>query len=70
MKTNKVSEFYSEDKSKRAVVVEHNGKYSIDFYEDNNYNHSILYVDESLRLVEDVAENYATGIFRNIKDFK
>lgn len=66
---NQVSEFYSEDGSKKAVVVEHRGDYSIDFYDNNRYNHTIMYTDRSLRYVEDAAENYVLGIFKNIKDF-
>jgi hypothetical protein len=29
-----------------------------------------MYNDKSLHYVEDAAENYALGIFKNIKDFK
>lgn len=68
--TNKLSEYYSDDRSKKAVVIEHEGRYSIDFYENNSYNHSIMYNDKNLHYVEDAAENYALGIFKNIKDFK
>lgn len=67
---NKLSEYYSDDGSNKAVVIEHDGRYSIDFYENNRYNHSIMYNDKSLHYVEDAAENYALGIFKNIKDFK
>ena len=67
---NKLSEYYSDDGSNKAVVVEHDGRYSIDFYENNRYNHTIMYNDKSLHYVEDAAENYALGIFKNIKDFK
>lgn len=65
-----LSEFFSTDKNKKAVVVEHEGRYSIDFYENNSYNHTIMYNDKNLHYVEDAAENYALGVFRNIKDFK
>ena len=67
---NKLSEYYSDDGSNKAVVVEHDGRYSIDFYENNRYNHTIMYNQKSLHYVEDAAENYALGIFKNIKDFK
>jgi hypothetical protein len=29
-----------------------------------------MYNEKNLRYVEDAAENYALGIFKNIKDFK
>jgi hypothetical protein len=67
---NKLSEYYSEDKMNKAVVIEHENRFSIDFYENNSYNHTIMYNEKSLRYVEDAAENYALGIFKNIKDFK
>jgi hypothetical protein len=67
---NKLSEYYSDDKNNKAVVIEHEGRYFIDFYENNSYNHTIMYNDKTLRYVEDAAENYALGIFKNIKDFK
>ena len=65
-----LSEYYSDDNSKKAVIVEHEGNYCIDFYENNKYNHTIMYVGKSLRYIEDAAENYALGIFKNIRDFK
>jgi len=67
---NKLSEYYSDDMTNKAVVVEHDGRYLIDFYENNKYNHTIMYNDKSLHYVEDAAENYALGIFKNIKNFK
>ena len=67
---NKLSEYYSDDMTNKAVVIEHDGRYLIDFYENNSYNHTIMYNDKSLHYVEDAAENYALGIFKNIKDFK
>jgi len=70
MMKNKLSEYYSDDMTNKAVVIEHDGRYLIDFYENNSYNHTIMYNDKSLHYVEDAAENYALGIFKNIKDFK
>jgi hypothetical protein len=68
MKTE-ISEYYSDDRTKKAVVIKYNTDYSIDFYENDNYYHSIMYTDKSLRYVEDAAENYALGIFKSIRDF-
>lgn len=67
--SNYISEFSSDDGTKKAIVVKNNNSYSIDFYENNKYYHSIMYTDRSLRYAEDAAENYALGIFKNIKDF-
>lgn len=64
-----ISEFYSEDKSKKAIIVSHDDSYSIDLYENDKYYHTILYAGNSLRYVEDAAENYVLGIFKNVKDF-
>ena len=43
--------------------------YVIDFYLNNEYNHSITYTSKSLQYVEDAAENYVMGQFPNYKDF-
>ena len=43
--------------------------YVIDFYLNNEYNHSIAYTSKSLQYVEDAAENYVQGHFLNYKDF-
>ena len=64
-----ISEFYSDDKTKKAVVILSGEDYVIDFYENGKYYHSIMYANKSLRYIEDAAENYALGIFKNIKDF-
>ena len=64
-----ISEYYSDDKTKKAVVIQNDKDYVIDFYSNNKYYHSIMYSDRSLRYVEDAAENYVLGIFKNIKDF-
>ena len=64
-----ISEYYSDDKTMKAIVILHGEDYSIDFFMNNKYYHTILYVGKSLRYAEDAAENYALGIFKNIKDF-
>jgi hypothetical protein len=64
-----ISEYYSEDKTKKAVVILNGEDYNIDFYVNDKYYHSILYAGKSLRYVEDAAENYALGIFKNVRDF-
>ena len=64
-----ISEFYSDDRTKKAIVISNGEEYVIDFYENDRYYHSILYPGKSLCYVEDAAENYAIGVFKNIKDF-
>lgn len=67
-----ISEYYSDDNSKRAVVCMLGGRYVIDFYENSKYTHSTLhsYQDKSLNFVEDAAENFVLGIFKNYRDFR
>lgn len=67
-----ISEYFSEDNNKKAVVSIFEGRYVIDFYVNEEYNHSILnaYQDKSLHFVEDAAENYVLGHFKNYRDFK
>lgn len=67
-----ISEYWSDDRSKHAVVCMMNGRYLIDFYENGKYNHSILsaYEDKSLYFVEDAAENFVLGHFKNYRDFR
>jgi len=66
-----ISEYWSDDGSKHAVVSLLNSKYLIDFYESNNYTHTAIqsYEDKSLHYVEDAAENFVLGYFKNYRDF-
>ena len=74
--TNKtvISEYWSDDdgKSKHAVVCLMGGRYIIDFYENTEYTHSTLYAyeDKSLHYVEDAAENFVLGHFKNYRDYR
>ena len=66
-----ISEYNSTDgygSKKKAIVSKDNKGYEIDFYENEEYVHSVYYTDKSLHYVEDAAENYVQG-FTNIKDF-
>ena len=67
-----ISEYWSDNRSKHAVVCMLNGRYLIDFYENGKYNHSILsaYEDKSLVFVEDAAEDYVLGHFKNYREFR
>ena len=66
-----ISEYWSDDRNKYAVVCSINGKYIIDFYENSKYTHSVVnaYQDKSLHYVEDAAENFVLGHFENYRDF-
>ncbi len=50
-----ISEYYSDDLTKKAEVIQMDRGYVIDFYLNNEY--------------EDAAENYVMGQFPNYKDF-
>lgn len=67
-----ISEYWSDDGSKKAEVCLFDGRYIIDFYENDKYNHSILnaYQDKSLHFVEDAAENYVLGHFKNYRNYE
>ena len=65
-----ISKYFSDDGIKEAIVCKLDGRYVVDFYENAAYNHSIVYNTKSLQYVEDAAENYVLGIFKNIHDFK
>ena len=64
-----ISEYFSDDSTKKAVVVLQGSRYLIDFYSNDVYAHTILYNTKSLNYVEDAAENYVLGVFENIRDF-
>jgi len=67
-----ISEFFSDDASKKAIVFLMGGRYGIDFYENSTYNHTILhgYEDKSLNYVEDAAENYVLGVSKHFKSYR
>jgi hypothetical protein len=59
-----ISEHYSDDKTKKAVVnVDLKAcYYFIDFYLNDRYTDTIAYPEKSIHFVEDAAENYTLGI--------
>lgn len=65
-----LSKYFSDDGLKEAIVCKLGRGYVVDFYENKEYNHSILYNTKSLQYVEDAAENYVMGIFENVRDYK
>jgi hypothetical protein len=59
MTIKKVSEIYSEDRTKKAIVNYHSdGYYFVDYFLNNDMVESIKYLDKSVHYVEDCAENY------------
>ena len=67
-----ISDYYSDDGTKKAIVFKQDRGYGIDFYENEKYTHSTLhsYEDKSLHFVEDAAENFVLGHFKNYRDFR
>lgn len=66
-----ISEYWSDSKDKHAIVSKFHSSYVIDFYENNSYTHTAIqsYQDKSLHYVEDAAENFVLGHFKNYRDF-
>jgi len=59
-----LSEFYSDDKEKKAIIqFDLNTQvYWVDYYKENKLLLSLPYIDKSIHYVEDAAENYCNGI--------
>lgn len=72
METKKIeiSDYFSDDGTKKAIVFKQDRGYGIDFYENDEYTHSLLYNTKSLQYVEDAAENFVLGIFTGYRKFK
>lgn len=64
-----LSEYYSEDRQRKAVINLIKETLSVDFYQNEEYIWTIEYPDKSIHYVEDAAENYVLGIFNNVKDY-
>jgi antitoxin component YwqK of YwqJK toxin-antitoxin module len=59
-----LSEFYSDDKDKKAVITldANTQTYWVDYYKEGKLLLSLPYVDKSIYYVEDAAENFCNGI--------
>ena len=56
---------YSENNKKATIgqgLNESGIFYFVNFYENNDYLYTIIYLDHSLKYVKDVAENFTLGI--------
>lgn len=65
-----LSDYFSDDGTKKAVVFKQDKGFGIDFYVNEEYDHTLIYNSNSLQFVEDAAENFVLGIFENYKSFK
>lgn len=65
-----ISDYFSDDGTKKATVFKMQRGYGIDFYLNNEYDHSCLFTSNSLQYVEDAAENFVLGLNKNYKLFK
>jgi hypothetical protein len=65
--SNSISEYYSNDKQKKATVLldPSTSVYWVDFFKDNKCFISLPYPGKSIHFVEDVAENFVTGILKD-----
>lgn len=70
MQKIEISDYYSDDETKKATVFKQDNGFGIDFYSNGEYDHTLIYLSKSLQFVEDAAENYVMGIFNNYKDYK
>jgi hypothetical protein len=57
-----ISEYWSDDKLKRAEVHKSDGDYHVDFYENDEYVLTEKYINKSQSWAEAAAENYTMGI--------
>lgn len=59
-----ITKFYSEDagRQRRAFVLEVNGEYFVDLYEGKDLVDTVDCSGKSLRMAEDVAENFCQFI--------
>lgn len=58
-----LSEHMSENGNRHAIVKLVDDHFVVDFYINNDYYHSIEYLNNSIHYVEDAAENWVLGIF-------
>jgi hypothetical protein len=65
----KISDHYSEDGVKRALILKEGSNYSIKFYLNESFFHEIKYENKSIYFVESAAFNYTSGVFNNVKNF-
>jgi Tol biopolymer transport system component len=57
-----LSEYWSDDKTKRAEVHKYDGNFHVDFFENEEYIMTEKYINKSQSWAEAAAENYTMGI--------
>jgi hypothetical protein len=57
-----ISEYVSDDGTKKAEVHKAEGSFHVDFFEDGKYVMTEKYVEKSQSWAEAAAENYTMGI--------
>jgi hypothetical protein len=57
-----ISEYWSDDKTKRAEVRKYEGDFFVDFYQGDEYIQTERYINKSQSWAEAAAENYTMGI--------
>lgn len=58
----KVTEFFSEDKTRTGVVYKREQGYEVELYKDHIHVRTIKLHDKSIYYAEDAAENWTLGI--------
>lgn len=61
-----LTEYFSDDMTKSAVINKEGTVYSIDFFQDGVKVGTRVFSDHTLQYVEDAAENYTLGILKII----
>lgn len=53
-----ISNYFSDDGTKKAVVFKQDRAYGIDFYINEQYNYTMVYNNKSVEYVENAAEDF------------
>lgn len=59
--TEKISNYYSDNGKREAVIIKTEKGFSVELYEKSKYIKTVDLSGHSLRYVEDAAENYVNG---------
>jgi hypothetical protein len=57
-----ISEYWSDDRTKKAEVRKYEGDFFVDFYLNDEYVQTEKYINKSQSWAEAAAENYTMGI--------
>lgn len=59
-----ISEYVSDDLTKKALVVEQDGEFEVEFYNGGVLLQTRLMTGKTLRYAEDAAENYVMDVLK------